>query len=397
MRKVIVISLAAFVALNAASIDEAFVDGKASGQIRAAYVSQNNKVDTDTYGTSIGGILKYETDSWNDIKLGVGAYLSQKLNFATGDFDEGKANPDLFGDDTKSYAYIGEGYIDYSANDIAVRIGRQLIDIPFADADDIRMHPNTFEAAIATYKGIDETTLVGGYITRWAGYDSGNDISKFKKLAPESNGATVAGIMNESIENLELQGWYYGIDKLTNILYTDASYTIAFDETNELEFVGQFARFSEKNYSNVDGNIYGIGVNLNIGMLTLGTAYNEAFNSSGKHISSGFGNGPYVVDTDEVNLDDFEDVKAYQLNAQLDMEDVGLKDVTLIASYTNFKSAPTNMKVDEIDLIAMYRITEALNAEVNYVIVNDKNSNTSEDGLYNGGYDRFLVRMNYNF
>ncbi|MDO9306138.1 MAG: OprD family outer membrane porin [Sulfuricurvum sp.] len=397
MKKVIVISLAAIVALNAASIDEAFVDGKVSGQIRAAYVSQNNKVDTDTYGTSIGGILKYETAAWNDITLGVGAYVSQKLNFATGDFDEGKANSDLFGEDTKSYAYIGEGYIDYSANDIAVRVGRQLIDTPFADTDNIRMHPNTFEAAIVTYTGIEETTLVGGYISGWAGYDSENDISKFKKVAHDSSGVAVIGIINESIENLELKGWYYSFDKLTNILYTDASYTIPFDETNGLELLGQWMKFTEKNNSGVDGNAYGIGANITIGMLTLGTAYNEASNDAGKFVISGLGNGPYLVDTEEMNLDYFEDIKAYLFSAELDMEEVGVDGLTLTAIYAGFKSEPVDMKEKEINLIAMYDINKALSVEVNYARLEDKNNNTSEDGLYNGGYDRFLVRMNYNF
>ena len=397
MKKIIVISLAAFVALNAASIDEAFVDGKVSGQIRAAYVSQNNKVDTDTYGTSIGGILKYETTAWNDITLGVGAYVSQKLNFATGDFDEGKANSDLFGEDTKSYAYIGEGYIDYSANDIAVRVGRQLIDTPFADTDNIRMHPNTFEAAIATYKGINETMFMGGYITKWAGYDSENDISKFKKVAPDSNGVAVVGIINEGIENLELKGWYYSFDKLTNILYTDASYTIPFDETNGLELLGQWMKFTEKNNSGVDGNAYGIGANITIGMLTLGTAYNEASNDAGKFVISGLGNGPYLVDTEEMNLDYFEDIKAYLFSAEFDMEEVGVDGLTLTAIYAGFKSEPVDMKEKEINLIAMYDINKALSVEVNYARLEDKNNNTSEDGLYNGGYDRFLVRMNYNF
>lgn len=397
MKKVIVISLAAIVALNASSINEAFIVGKVSGQIRMAYVSQNNEVDTDTYGTSIGGILKYETTPWNDIKFGIGAYVSQKLPFATGNADEGKANPDLFGKNTKSYTYVGEAYIDYSADDIALRVGRQRIDTPFADSDDIRMQQNTFEAALATYKGIDDTTLIGGYITQWAGYDSGNDISKFKKIAPESNGAVVIGILNESVENLELQGWYYGIDKLTTIFYTDASYSIAFDETDELEFVGQYAHFNEKNNSNVDGKVYGIGANLTIGMLTLGTAYNKTSNDTEKFVISGLGNGAYLVDTEEMNLDNFEDIKAYQFSAELDMEEAGMEGLTLTAIYAGFKSAPADMKVNEIDLIAKYEINKALSAEVNYARVDDKNNNTSEDGLYNGGYDRFLVRMNYNF
>src|SRR3989339_56370 len=398
MKKTIAMSLAAVAALSASSIDEAFVAGKASGQIRAAYVNQDNAVDTDTYGTSIGGILKYETAAWNDIKLGVGAYVSQKLHFATGDFNEGKANPDLFAADTESYAYVGEAYIDYSANDFTLRVGRQLIDTPLADTDDIRMHPNSFEAAIATYSGIEGTTLVGGYVTRFAGYDSGDDISKFKKLgADESNGVAVVGIVNESVENLAVQGWYYSIDEVSDALYADATYTIPFSETMGLELSTQYGHFSEEKASGMDGNVYGIGAAFNVGALILGAAYNKASNDEGKSVSNGFGGGPYMTSMEEMTIDGFEDVKAYQLSAELDMADAGVEGLTLCALYGNFKSAPADMKVKEIDLIANYEVNEALNAEVSYAMVDDKNNNTSEDGLYDGGYDRLLVRLSYNF
>ncbi|HZF69415.1 OprD family outer membrane porin, partial [Sulfuricurvum sp.] len=317
------------------------------------------------------------------------------LPFATGDFNEGKANPDLFGKETRPYAYVGEGYIDYSTDDLTLCIGRQRINTPFAEEEDIRMHPNTFEAAIATYKGIGDMTFVGGYISRWAGYDSGDDISKFKKLAPGSNGAIMIGMSNESLDDLELSGWYYGIDKLSDIFYGDATYTLEFGEAGSLELIGQLGRFNAQNNSNVEGNIYGIGANLNLGILTLGAEYNKASNPSGKHIISGFGNGPYVVDTEEVNLDDFEDVNVYQFNAELEMEGFG----TLTASYSNFKSAPQHLEVDEINLIALYKITDAVGAEINYVIVNDKNKNTANNGIenYDGGYDRLMMRLKYTF
>lgn len=395
MKKTVAISIAAVAVLNAASSDEISVMEGVSGEIRTAYVSQDNRIDTDTYGTSIGGILKYDSAAWNNLRFGIGAYISQKLNFLTGSMSDERSNPDLFGKETRPYAYIGEGYADYTNDGFSLRVGRQKIDIPFADTDDIRMHPNSFEAALATYRGVDETTFTGGYISRWAGYDSGDDISKFKKLAQDSNGAVVAGVSNDSIENLELDGWYFGVDNLSDIFYGNITYTADLSNTDNVELTGQWAQFNAKNNSLVEGNIYGIGVDVTMGMLTLGAEYNKASSPDGKHISSGFGNGPYVVDTEEVDLDDFEDVKAYQFNAQLDMEEYG----TLSAGYTKFKSIPQRTEVDEIDLIAMYNITEAINAEVNYVIVNDKNNNSADDGIssYDGGYNRLMVRLKYSF
>lgn len=402
MKKTVVLSIAAVVALSASSIDEAFVAGKASGQIRAAYVSQDNEVDTDTYGTSIGGILKYETAEWNGLKLGVGAYVSQKLHFASGDVDEGKINTDLFDMDGKSYAYVGEAYVDYTMDKLNLKVGRQQLDTPFADTDDIRMHPNTFEAAIATYTGLEGTTLVGGYVTRWAGYDSEDTISKekFKKLADGSNGAVVLGAINESIENLALQGWYYGADKVADLYYADAVYAIPFSETMGLELSGQFAAFREDEDINgaktgVSGKVYGIGAAFNAGALTVGAAYNKGSNKDGKAPPIGFGGGPYMTSMEEMTIEGMNDVKAYQLSAELDMANAGLEGVTLTALYGNFKSDTDGTKVTETDLIASMELSEAITGDISYAMIDDKNKNF--DGGNDAGYDRFLVRLNYNF
>lgn len=396
MKKTVIMSLVAIVALNGASFDEVFKDGKVSGQIRTAYVNQDNAVDTDTYGTSLGGQLKYETAAWNDIKLGVAAYISQKIGFATGDNDQGKANNDLFANNAKSYAYVGEAYIDYSANDFSLRVGRQQIDTPLADTDDIRMHPNTFEAAIAAYSGFDKTTLVVGYVKRFAGYDSGDDISEFKRLdGVDSKGAAVLGAVNESVENLAVQGWYYGIDNLSNVLYTDATYTIPLSETIGVELSGQYGHFAEKQSSAIDGNVYGASANVSVGMLTLGAAYNKTANDNGKVIVNGFGGGPYFTSMEEMTIDSMEDAKAYQLSAELDLADAGLEGLKLTALYGSFKSTPMDLKVKETDLIAAYEISEALTAEMSYAMIDDKNKNSNAGA--DGGYDRFLVRLNYSF
>lgn len=400
MKNAIVMSCIAVLALNAATFDEAFKAGKVSGQVRAAYVNQDNETDTDTYGTSLGGILKYETGTYNDIKVGVAAYISQKVGFATGDWDQQKANNDLFADNAKSYAYVGEAYVDYSINDFSIRIGRQLLDTPLADTDDIRMHPNTFEAAIATYSGLDETTFFAGYVKRFAGYDSGNDISKFKRLdGADSRGAAVFGAMNESIENLALQGWYYGIDNVSDVFYTDATYTVPVKEDVEIELAGQFGHFAQKQSSAIDGNVYGIGANVNVGVLTLGVAYNKSCNDSGKAVTNGFGGGPYFTSMEEMTIDGMEDAKAYQVSAEFDLANVGMEGVNLIALYGDFKSTPLDMHVREIDLIAAYEISEALMAEVSYAMIDDKNKNTFDNSGTpdDGGYDRLLVRLSYNF
>jgi imipenem/basic amino acid-specific outer membrane pore len=399
MKKIVVMSMAAVVALSATTIDEAFATGKASGQIRGAYTSIENDAGGNSYGTALGGILKYETADWNGLKAGVAAYVSQKLHAASGDADKNELNSELFDIDGKSYAYVGEAYLDYTMDNFNLRVGRQQIDTPFADTDDIRMHPNTFEAAIATYSAIEGTTLVGGYVTRWAGYDSEGTVSKdkFKKLGgDESNGVAVVGIVNESVENLALQGWYYNIDEVSDAIYADATYAIPFSENIGLELSGQYGHFSEEKASGMDGSVYGIGAAFNISALTLGAAYNKASNDNGKSVSNGFGGGPYMTSMEEWTIDGMNDVKAYQLSAELDLANGGLEGLTLTALYGNFKSDTDGTKVTEFDLIASLELSEAITGDISYAMIDDKYDNADGSGG-DAGYDRFLIRLNYNF
>ena len=203
--------------------------------------------------------------------------------------------------------------------------------------------------------------------------------------------------MNESIENLALQAWYYNIDEVADAIYADATYAIPFSETMGVELSAQAANFNEEKASGMDGKVYGIGAAFNAGPLTLGAAYNKASNDSGKSVSNGFGGGPYLTSMEEMTIDGYEDAKAYQLSAELDLADAGLEGVTLTALYGDFKSTPADMHVKEFDIIASLELSEAISGDISYAMVDDKNKNTSEDGLYDAGYDRFLVRLNYNF
>jgi hypothetical protein len=238
-------------------------------------------------------------------------------------------------------------------------------------------------------------TLQGGYITRWAGYDSGDDISQFKKFTDNSSGVAVVGIVNESVETLAFQGWYYNIDELSNAVYADATYAIPFSETMGLELSAQAANFSEKKSSGMDGNVYGIGAAFNVGVLTLGAAYNKASNDEGKTISNGLGGGPYYTSMEEMTIDGLEDAKAYQLRGEMEMSGIGIEGLNFAAAYGVFKSTPANVKITEIDLVAVYKMSDTLSTDVSYAKIEDRNNNFNAGD--DAGYSRFLARLNYTF
>jgi hypothetical protein len=116
-------------------------------------------------------------------------------------------------------------------------------------------------------------------------------------------------------------------------------------------------------------------------------------------VSNGFGGGPYLTSMEEMTIDGVEDVEAYRIAIDFDMEKIGLSGLTLSASYGDFESTPADMKIEEIDIAAAYEIGN-LTAEISYAMIDDANKNTladDQDMPYDGGYDRFLARLTYNF
>lgn len=381
--------------------------GTVEGLVRLGVINQNNEASIDTYATALGGILKYETPVWNNLKLGAAGYVSQKLNVGTGSRDTGKRNSDFFDVEGKSYTYLGEAYMDYDANDLNIRIGRQRMDTPMINTDEVRMLLNTFEAAMATYSGFDKTTLTAGFVKRWAGYDSprghNDSMNEFKKFGEthESIGTYVVGISNESINNLVFQGWFYSIDEVTDVSYTDAMYKIVYSDRKYLEISAQAAHFSEdKDTTNtmtlIDGNVIGLAANYTWEMVTLGAAYNEASNKDTKMVGLGLGGGPYYTSMEEWTISGMEDARAYRGSISINLGDIGLEGLTLSSAYGAFYSAPTDIKVDEWDIIATYIYNNDVSADISYAKIDDKHDN-ADGSSGDAGYDRFLARLNYRF
>jgi len=103
---------------------------------------------------------------------------------------------------------------------------------------------------------------------------------------------------------------------------------------------------------------------------------------------------------EEMTIDGVEDVEAYRIAIDFDMEKIGLAGLTLSATYGNFKnSLPDNIEIEEVDIAAAYEI-DKITAEMSYAMIDDANKNTladDQDMPYDGGYDRFLARLTYNF
>ncbi len=384
--------------LNVSSFDKAFEQGNVSGNIRVAYINQDNAIGADSYATSIGGELKYETAKFYHTSFALSTFISQKVSPLSGDFDKDELNLDFFDSDGSSFAYLGEAYIDYNYKNFDVRIGRQKLDTPLNDRDDIRMVPNTFEAVTIGYGGIEDFVFMAGYITRWAGFDSGEDISAFKDIPGDISAtgehgshAYLAGVMNSSVENLDLQAWYYDFDKLAGVLYADAVYESNYNDNIPLSLGLQYAHYHEKSSSMVEGNVYGVNFATGYNIFNISAAYNSVDTQNGKIIVIGHGGGPYFTSMEEMTIDAISNAQAYVVSADMEL----FQNLTLSYAFGHFdgKDGLSDVEYEENDVILAYQFYEKLDVEASYADINDKKNSGSGDT----GYKRGLVRLNYNF
>lgn len=198
---------------------------KVDGYIRGSYQNHNVTDDRVYIDDAIGGKIHFQTASTDGISLGASIYGSQSLVH-----DDNRGLVPLRGENHKSYTIIGEAYIKGEFGQTLLNLGRQEIDTPFAQMDDIGMVPNTFEAFTLINRDIPNTTLFLGEISKMAGVGA-DTIDKFTKIN-NSKGMQVIGANYDGVENLSILAWYYRLKgaEIDKISYLEGNYEKEFGD-----------------------------------------------------------------------------------------------------------------------------------------------------------------------
>ncbi len=369
---------------------------ESKSMIRLAHIDYDYKSETNTNATALGGVLGLEAKSDYGITLGVAGYISQRLRPSKSE----RLNSDYLKSNGDSYIYLGELYLDYKYRDFSMRIGRQELLNPLLDGDDLRMHPNTFEAVELTYNLDDRALFSGGYAYRWSGRDAefvGESKERFRKMDDEnSKGVFYLGLSQKHTENLESAIWLYSADKMYDMFHSDIGYTIELPYDSSIKLLAEYVAMSERAKSGIDGVVYGVGAELSMGVFDFGAYYNHSSNRDEKTMSSGFGGMPYYVTMEELVIDGLNDVRATQLRAGTDLSIILLDGFYLTLLYGQMNSKPLDVKMREYDAIITADLADNIELELNYARVVDKNHNYILDE-FNSSYNRFLARVTYRF
>lgn len=370
---------------QAASFDDAIKNATTSGQFRMAYISVSPDITgaKTNYGGAAGGHIKFETAKWNSFQFAVAPYFSEKIDLLTGKSLTNKNNGDFFTASNESFAYLGEAYVNYVFDKTSLRVGRQLLDNPFINTDDIRMLKNTFSAVWITSAISDSVNLQGGHVSEWAGIDSGGSQDVFKKAGID--GVTAIGAGYKHSEVLSAQAWYYSFNKSYALLYADADYSVG-----NLALAAQVANYQEKDASNIAGNVFGFSASYTLNALTLGLAVNSASNSTGKTVDLGLGGGNFYASMGEMSIGGLEGASAQVVTAEYAFSDNFTASLGL-GHFEDKNKLTTN--TSETDITLAYDASEKIYVEYIYMLVDNKA--LPAQGSTN--FSRHLLRMSYTF
>jgi hypothetical protein len=344
--------------LSASTISDMFSSLTYDGNIRVGY--QNHETELNRANEIATGIkLHVETAGYEHLQLGL------TLNSSYGNGKTGFEGVPFFDVNNENYAIISEAYLKARFSNTELILGRQTIDTPFADSDDIGMVPNTFEAYTLVNKDIQDTTLFFSQVQKMSGVDS-DDAGQFNTLNG-SKGVQIFGLTYEGISHTALNGWFYNVEGEGQVSYFDASYET---ETENYTY-GAIAQYVLQNYEvGEDSKIYGVAASFgvkNIGLTTT-LAYNKTY---GRAAENFFGGGPFVTNAEHNTLKEAGiDGNTVLLTLEWDASVVGVEGLSFALNVDGHHG--DRQHAHEYDFTVDYGYNDSLNFTAIYSDVDDK-------------------------
>ncbi len=369
-------------------------------QIRAGYINLDSSNEINTNAFSIGGHAHFNTKRWQGIKLGTSLYTVQDLGLQND--DPLRINSDFFDANKESFSLLAEAYIDAKWHKSKIKLGRQILDSPHADSDDIRMIPNYFNAYRIRNNNIEDLTLHAGLIEKMAGWENGIDSSKFIDisqvlgLTEDTDGVYFVAGVYEGIENLSLSLWHYYYDEIASIWYAEAGYNYALSETLSLGLGLQYdtsSQSAKELLGEQNSNTFGMSIELSFEELGLSTllAYNYEDDESGASALS-LGGGTLFTSMEDQTLDAMEaSGSAWVLGLGYNFEKLGIDNLLFGVAYGVFEAKDSALyETSEIDAVVEYSISDKLSLSIAYASIDDKTQN-------NNDYNQLRIVSTYNF
>jgi hypothetical protein len=365
--------------LSADTIEEAFKNGKVSGELKSQYFQKESNDNETTSIWTNGGNLSYETGSFNGLSAGV---TLQVASTTAEDLDELPSAYD--GDQNVSGAVLSQAYLTYTRKNTTAKLGRQYISTPLIAGSGSRIFKESFEAYTVTNTDLPDTKIMAGLVTKFQGRTDGNEgTPDFNKLG---DGVYTIYATNNSVKNLSLTGQYVNAtdmttdDKDITIYYLNGTYDFGAFKLGAQYYGSDDDNTTDTGYyiNNRDGYLYALNASTSIGDLSLGASYSEVSDNGGVSAYN-FGNGAdYIYTWSWMYGGVYDaDTTAYSINGAYKFTN------KLSANFIHATWEIGNSgKSRETDVIVDYKFTDELSARLLYANLND-----------NAGFGKYKSRL----
>ncbi len=369
------------------------------GQLRAGYITFSEDDASRTNAYALGGHYHFYTKRWNGLMIGAEAYTVLNLGINQ---NSNNLNGDFFDKDGKSFILLSQAYLSGKWGNTEIKLGRQTLDTPHADSDDIRMIPNYFTAYTVTNSDIDDLTLSAGMIDKMAGWENGDnspdfvDVGKTLGLNHDIDGIYYASAIYEGIKDLSLSLWYYHYHDIADVLYAEIGYSYTLFKDTALILGLQYDGSHQTGAALLgkqDAETYGVSIEAqfeDLGITVL-AAYNEDNGETGATGLS-LGGGPFFTSMEDQTLDALgTSGSAWIVGAGYNFEKLGWDDLTFGVAYGNFEADDASVyKSREIDAVLEYSLSDQVSVTATFASVDYKVTSIED-------YDQFTLIANYNF
>jgi len=344
------------------------------GYLRAGYMHSTLGSEKKRITNAVGGELGCDVAVNSNVSGHVGAFAS--IDTGLNRSHNNDILGDFFDEDLDSYLILGEAYLDLSYDKINMRLGRQRLDTPHIDSDDLRMVPNLFEAYMVDVELVDNLHAGAGLVRNMSGWENGADHTHFEGvgdvLGGDGNKAWLAWATHEG-DLVDSSVWYYNIPDHLEITYADVIHGGQLTNDIGYELGMQFdwgKDIGDSKLGNVDSKTWGLSAALTYQQLTTTFAFNR--NNSNKAALASLGGGAFSTSMEDQTLDAVEGERAEAI--VLGLEYAGTDSLRLGIAVGQFSAKDKNdYDAQEIDLYVNYRWQENTGLELVFAQVDDTN------------------------
>jgi hypothetical protein len=198
-----------------------FRDTEISIRPRTYYFYEDDDIDGEIREAwAIGGSVQYRSGWWRDsLRVEAEFFSSNRL---TG--DENRGGTGLLKPVQRSFHKLGQANLKLRRGDQKLTLYRQRIDLPYVNANDTRMTPNTFEGYVFESAG-SKLSVGAGYLTKMKRRDSDRFIPMSEAAGADAKrGMAAVGARYKPTEQIAAGVFNFYVPDVLNIFYTEAEW-----------------------------------------------------------------------------------------------------------------------------------------------------------------------------